>query len=96
MAEMDRHVTDRIDCVAIKLSHDLSEGGNPLFLIGDGSERIDHFAVLTDRSALNADLVDAGYGDLLWFENVLVLWNEEEGAYNLVVDGETIVDWQPA
>jgi SAM-dependent methyltransferase len=96
MAEMDRHVTDRIDCVAIKLSHDLSEGGNPLFLIGDGSERTDHFAVLTDRSGLNGDLVDAGYGGLLWFENVLVLWNEAEGAYNLVVDGETIVDRQPA
>jgi hypothetical protein len=29
---------------------------------------------------------------LLRFENVLVLWNDDEGAYNLVVDGETVVD----
>jgi 2-polyprenyl-3-methyl-5-hydroxy-6-metoxy-1,4-benzoquinol methylase len=93
MATMDDHVTERIDCVAIKLSHDLSEGGNPLFLIGDGSERQDHFAVLAEESALNRDLRTADYGDLLRFENVLVLWNDDEQAYNLVVEGETVVDY---
>jgi SAM-dependent methyltransferase len=93
MATMDDHVTERIDCVAIKLSHDLSEGGNPLFLIGDGSEQRDHFAVLAEESALNRDLRTADYGDLLRFENVLVLWNEDEQAYNLVVEGETVVDF---
>ncbi|MEF8821801.1 MAG: class I SAM-dependent methyltransferase [Halovenus sp.] len=92
MAETEKHVTDRIDYVAIKLSNDLSEDGNPLFLVGDGSELVDHFGVLTKESTLNRDLTDAAYGDLLQFENVLVLWNDDEGAYNLVVDGETIVD----
>jgi SAM-dependent methyltransferase len=104
MADMEDHVTNRIDLAAIKLSHDLSRGredvrpgaeeasGNPLYLVGDGSETVDHYAVLTDRSALNADLRDADYGDLLFFENVLVLWNDDEEAYNLVVDGETVVD----
>ncbi|MHB9286266.1 small ribosomal subunit Rsm22 family protein [Halobacteriales archaeon Cl-PHB] len=95
MADMDRQVTERIDCVAVKLSHDLSEGGNPLFLVGDGSQEIDHFAVLTDESALNRDLLEADYGDLLRFENVLVLWNDDEGAYNLVVQAETVVDRLP-
>ena len=95
MAETEKHVTDRIDYVAIKLSNDLSEDGNPLFLVGDGSELVDHFAVLTKESALNRDLTEAAYGDLLQFENVLVLWNDDEGAYNLVVDGETIVDRIP-
>ena len=95
MASMDDHVTERIDCVGIKLSHDLSDGGNPLFLVGDGSEQVDHFAVLTDASALNRDIETADYGDLLDFENVLVLWNDDEGAYNLVVDGETVVDRIP-
>jgi len=96
MAVMDAHVTDRIDCVAIKLSHDLSSGGNPLFLVGDGSEQVDHFAVLTEPSGLNRPLATADYGALLRFENVLVLWNDDEKAYNLVVDGETIVDRIPA
>ena len=92
MAESERHVTERIDVDALKLSPDLSEDGNPLFKIGDGSERTDHYAVLTRRSALNDDLGTAPYGALLRFENVLVLWNDDEAAYNLVVDDETVVD----
>jgi SAM-dependent methyltransferase len=96
MAEMDDHVTDRIDCVGIKLSHNLADEGNQLFLIGDGSQQTDHFAVLTESSALNRDLTEADYGDLLYFENTLVLWNDDERAYNLVVDGETIVERVPA
>jgi 2-polyprenyl-3-methyl-5-hydroxy-6-metoxy-1,4-benzoquinol methylase len=94
-ASSDERVTERIDCVAVKLSHDLSDGGNPLFLVGDGSERRDHFAVCTKKSALNRDLGEAGYGDLLAFENVLLLYNDDEAAYNLVVDGETVVDRIP-
>jgi hypothetical protein len=85
-------VTDRVDCVALKLSGDLSEGDNALFKVSDGSEAFDHYAVLTQPSSLNDDLRRADYGDLLVLENVLVLWNDDEEAYNLVVDGETIVD----
>jgi SAM-dependent methyltransferase len=93
MADMDDHVTERIDCVGVKLSHDLAEGdGNPLFLVGDGSQRVDHFAVLTEPSTLNEALPAAEYGELLFVENALVLWNDDEGAYNLVVDAETVVD----
>ena len=91
MADSETHVTDRVDCVGVKLSHDLGSG-NPLFLVGDGSEQVDHFAVLTDPTTLNRTLETADYGTVLWFENVLVLWNEDEEAYNLVVDGETVVD----
>jgi hypothetical protein len=41
---------------------------------------------------LNEALLEAPYGSLLRFENVLVLWNDDEAAYNLIVDGETVVD----
>jgi SAM-dependent methyltransferase len=93
MAETGQHVTGRIDLAAVKLSHDLAdEDGNPLYLIGDGSQRVDHYAVLTRETALNGDLAEADYGDLLLFESALVLWNDDEEAYNLVVDGETVVD----
>ncbi len=91
MADTETHVTDRVDCVGVKLSHNLGSG-NPLFLVGDGSEQVDHFAVLTESTTLNRDLEAADYGAVLWFENVLVLWNDDEGAYNLVVDGQTVVD----
>jgi len=92
LAEAESLVTERVDLVAIKLSHDLADGANPLFLVGDGSERVDVFAVLVDDSVLTRDLVEAPYGALLDFENVLVLWNDDEGAYNLVVDNEAVVD----
>ncbi|MEF8882252.1 MAG: class I SAM-dependent methyltransferase [Halapricum sp.] len=92
LAEAESVVTDRVDLVAIKLSHDLSDGGNPLFVVGDGSEREDVFAVRIDDSSLTRPLVDAPYGALLDFRNVLVLWNDDESAYNLVVDDEAVVD----
>ncbi|QCS43425.1 small ribosomal subunit Rsm22 family protein [Natrinema versiforme] len=105
MDEMERHVTERIDLVAAKLSRSLSDGGNggggsdgrggrsnPLFKISDGSEEIDHYAVLTRETALNRPLLEAEYGDICSFEGILALWNDDEEAYNLVVDEETIVD----
>ncbi len=94
-ADTETHVTSRVDCYAAKLSHDLSGGDNSLYLLGDGSQQVSHFAVLTRESALNRDLESAGYGDLLGLENVLVLWNDDERAYNLVVDDETVVDRVP-
>ena len=89
---MEAHVTDRIDLLTVKLSRNLSDGGNPLYKIGDGSEQIEHYAVLTRESGLNRALCDADYGAVLQFENALALWNDDEGAYNLVVDGESVVD----
>ncbi|WP_248904872.1 small ribosomal subunit Rsm22 family protein [Halocatena marina] len=91
MAESESHVSDRINLVGIKLSHDIGSA-NPLFEVGDGSETVDHYAVLANETGLNRDLPQAEYGTLLAFENVLVLWNDDEQAYNLVVDEETIVD----
>jgi SAM-dependent methyltransferase len=94
MAEMERHVTNRVNLLAVKLSHDLSEGegANPVFLVGDGSQTTDHYAVLTRETGLNRTLSEAPYGAVLSVEAVLVLWNDDEGAYNLVVDEETVVD----
>ena len=96
MAATDEHVTDRADFLAVKLSHDLAENGNPLYLLGDGSEETDHFAVLVEPTGLNDTLETAAYGDVVALENALVLWNDDEAAYNLVVDGETIVECVPA
>ncbi|MBP1985730.1 small ribosomal subunit Rsm22 family protein [Halolamina salifodinae] len=101
-AEMERHVSNRIDLLTVKLSPDLSRQGertreygadpNPVFKIGDGSEDVEQYAVLTRPSGLNQDLQEAPYGAVLSIENALVLWNDDEAAYNLVVDGETVVD----
>jgi SAM-dependent methyltransferase len=92
LADAESVVTDRVDLVVVKLSHDLADGGNPLFVVGDGSEREECFAVLAHESSLTRDLKTAAYGDLLAIENALVLWNDDEGAYNLVIDDEAVVD----
>jgi hypothetical protein len=105
MADAADHVTDRIDVLGAKLSRSLVDRGeeersgtrdsgdpNPVYRVSDGSESTGHFAVLVDESGLNRTLREAPYGALLAFEGALLLWNDDEAAYNLVVDGETIVD----
>ena len=92
MSEAEDVVTERIDLLAVKLSHDLATDGNPLYLVGDGSEETDHYAVRAEPSVLNDALQTANYGAVLHFENALLLWNDDEGAYNIVVHAETVVD----
>ena len=92
MADSEAHVTDRVNLLAVKLSHDLSDGDNAVYRVGDGSQSVDHYLVNTRETALNDDLRQAAYGAVLFVENGLVLWNDDEGAYNVVVDAETVVD----
>jgi len=93
LGDADDRVTDRADVVAAKLSRNLSEGdANPLFKVSDGSEDTDCYAVLVRPTSLNRDVEAAEYGDLLSVEDALVLWNDDEEAYNLVLDEETVVD----
>ncbi|MGQ3330316.1 small ribosomal subunit Rsm22 family protein [Halorubrum sp. FL23] len=92
MADSEEHVTDRVNLLAVKLSHDLSAGGNALYRVGDGSQTVDHYLVCTRETVLNDDLRTADYGSVVFVENGLVLWNDDEGAYNVVVDDETVVD----
>jgi hypothetical protein len=98
MADTETHVPNRITTIAVKLSHDLTDrdDANPLYKIGDGSQTTDHYAVLTNETVLNDALRHADYGDLLTFDGVLALWNDDEEAYNLVVDERTTVDHAPA
>ena len=88
------HVTNRVDVAVVKLSHSLSQStdSNPLYVVGDGSQDVEWFAVLTARSHGNHLLEAASYGDVLLLSNALVLWNDDEAAYNLVVDNRCIVD----
>ncbi|WP_418282652.1 small ribosomal subunit Rsm22 family protein [Halorubrum sp. DTA98] len=92
LADSEEHVTDRVNLLAVKLSHDLSEGDNAVYKIGDGSQRVEHYAVCTRETELNRHLREADYGAVVFVENGLVLWNDDEGAYNVVVDAETVVD----
>jgi SAM-dependent methyltransferase len=92
LADLEQSVGKRVDLVLAKLSRDLAEGGHPLYKVSDGSESTNVFAVLVNETELNRGLREADYGDLLSVTNVLALYNDDEAAYNLVVDQETIVD----
>ena len=92
MADAESHVTDRVNLLAVKLSHNLSDGENAVYRVGDGSQAVDHYLVCTRETTLNRDLRTAAYGAVVFVENGLVLWNDDEGAYNVVVDDQTVVD----
>ncbi len=92
LADSETNVGNRVDIMAVKLSADLAEGDNPLFRIGDGSQSTDHFAVLAKETTLNRALRQADYGTVLMIESGLILWNDDEAAYNVVIDDETVVD----
>lgn len=89
-ASTPEHVTERVTCAAIKLSHDLGDD-NPVFLVGDGSQQTDHFCVVARETPRTSPIITAAYGDLLLIERALILWNPDEHAYNLVLDGETTI-----
>jgi len=93
MMDMARHVERRINLMCAKMSGNLSEATN-LFKICDGSARREHYAVLNprDMNENNRALIDAGYGEILRFKNVLVLESKKEKAYNLVVGKNTEVE----
>lgn len=87
-------VTDRVAVSVVKLSHSLTESSdaNPLYVIGDGSQSTEWFAVQTATTHMNRQLKQGSYGDVLLIANGLVLWNEDEVAYNLIIDEESVID----
>jgi len=94
LATTPQKITDRINVVGTKLSHDLAatDGGNPIFRVGDGSQTVDHFVVKTVEGELVDPIDWVAYGSVCRFEGVLVLWNEAEEAVNLIVDHESVVE----
>ena len=96
LAESAAAVTSRVDIAVVKLSRTLREpGAPPLYRVGDGSQDTPHFAVLTRETTLNEALRTADYGDVVIIEGGLLLWNDDEAAYNVVVDEDAVVDRVP-
>lgn len=91
LADVADAVGERVDAIAVKLSGDLADDGNAVYRIGDGSQSVPCFAVLVAPSVLNRPLETAPYGAVVHLHNALVLWNDDEGAANLVVDDEVEV-----
>jgi 2-polyprenyl-3-methyl-5-hydroxy-6-metoxy-1,4-benzoquinol methylase len=91
LSDIGTRIGKRVDIIVVKLSQDLSEGQNSLFLVGDGSEKIDNYIVIVKETPQNRVMAEAEYGRIVLIRDVLVLWNEDETSYNLIVDKETTV-----
>lgn len=94
LADAASHVTERVRVAVVKLSQKLNReaDANPLFVIGDGSQDAQWFAVQAVETHSNRFLSRAKYGDVLFISNGLVLWNDDESAYNLVIDDRSVID----
>ena len=92
LSEVGTCVGKRTNVIAVKLSQNLSEGKNALFLIGDGSEKIDNYAVIVKETPQNRIISEIDYGEIILIKDALVLWNDDEASYNLIVDKETIIE----
>lgn len=85
-------VGSRPTLLVVKLSGDIADGDNRLFRVGDGSQHHPWFASQVVDTALNRALSAAPHGAVLSIARGLVLWNDDEAAYHVVVDDETAVD----
>lgn len=85
-------IGERVAALVVKLSGDLAAAGNPVYRVGDGSQTEPCFATHVAPTGRTEALETAPYGAVLRLARALVLWNDDEGAINLVVDDETAVD----
>lgn len=93
LSQVHRYVEQRIAIIAAKMSENLGNGKTMVFRICDGSAERPVFAVIPGYHLTpeNKDLIAAPYGTILIFEGVLVRYNPEHDAYNLLVNRNTKV-----
>lgn len=92
LSKMQIHVGKRINVVASKMSRDLGDRKNMIFKLCDGTSQKQVYAVIPAHGVGpgNEALRNADYGDVIGIENVLVRYNEEKDAYNLLIGAASI------
>lgn len=93
LSQLRRHRDRRIACIAAVMSGDLGDARNHVVKVCDGTARQPVFAVLPAHSLSpsNRSLLDAPYGAVLSFRNVLVRENRKAGSFNLLVGRGAVV-----
>jgi hypothetical protein len=93
LSRMKDHVEKHINVAAAVMSGDLGDEKDHLFRICDGTSAKQVYAVLPDyhKTPDNEALMKAKYGQVVEIYNVLVRYNEEYDAFNLLVTRNTIV-----
>lgn len=88
-----RHVGRRINVIGAVMSGDLGDTENHVFRLCDGTSTRPVFAVVPRHhlSAGNRPLFHAKYGELFLFHGVIVRYNREQDAFNLLVQRGSLV-----
>lgn len=87
------HENHRVSCAAVKMSADLGDAKNHVFLLCDGTSPVPVFAILPayHETEENRAIRTCGYGDGVVLQGVLVRQNRKTGAYNLLISKQSRV-----
>jgi len=92
-SKLHQHINRRINVIAAKMSDDLGSPKTRVFKLCDGTAAKPVYAILPayHRNPANDTIVSAPYGAIIELQNVLVRFNRNHDAYNLLVSRNTRV-----
>ena len=93
-SKLHPHVGKRINVVGIKMSAELGDARSHVFKLCDGTAKIPVYAVLPSYHITpeNDLITSAPYGSILELRHVLVRYNRQHDAYNLLVNRNTRIN----
>jgi SAM-dependent methyltransferase len=93
LSKMKDHVSKHINIVAAVMSGDLGDEKDHVFKLCDGTSARQVYAVMPEYHASpeNEALLKASYGQVVEIYGVLVRYNKDYDAYNLLVTRNTVV-----
>jgi SAM-dependent methyltransferase len=91
LLQIHRHVDKRVNIIAAKMSEDLGDAKTHMFRLCDGSAKNPVYAVVPSYHITpeNREIVSAPYGSILELQSVLVRYNPNHDAYNVLVSRNT-------
>ncbi|MDD1726041.1 MAG: class I SAM-dependent methyltransferase [Euryarchaeota archaeon] len=93
-SKLHLHIGKRINVAGIKMSAELGDARSHVFKLCDGTAKIPVYAVLPSYHITpeNDPIILAPYGSILELWNVLVRYNRQHDAYNLLVNLNTHIN----
>ncbi|MFA4876107.1 MAG: small ribosomal subunit Rsm22 family protein [Methanoregula sp.] len=93
LSKLQQHVGKRVNAAGLKMSQELGSARNHVYKICDGTAKTPVYAVLPSYHITpeNDAVTTAPYGSVLEMKGVLVRYNKEHNAYNLLISRNTLV-----
>jgi len=93
-SKLHLHIGKRVNVAGVKMSAELGDTRSHVFKLCDGTAKTEVYAVLPSYHITpeNDLITSATYGSILELRNVLVRYNKEHDAYNLLVSRNTRVN----